>query len=291
VAAYRRGNINTTRGGTVRIAVTGGSGFIGRAVVTWAEGLGHTAYPFDRSTGDDVLGDLGNLKGADAVIHLAGMLGTSELFAEAEAAVQANVVGTLRVLEFCAQNDARYVGITMPDSSWANVYQATKLCANRFATAWHRSRGVPVSHVRAFNAYGPGQKHGPGHPQKILPTFATRAWAGLPLQVWGDGTQTVDLVHADDVARVLVAALAFGDDEIIDAGTGVAVTVNDVADFVNAFTGNKAGVEHLPMRPGETPNTSIISRGEGWHLLDGWRPGFFWARLVPTVESYRPGER
>jgi UDP-glucose 4-epimerase len=271
----------------VKIAVTGGSGFLGQAAIRAARVAGHTAWAFDRHEGNDVLGDLSGLDSADCVIHLAGMLGTAELFAHAEEAVHANVIGALRILDWCARTGASYVGITMPDSSWANVYQATKLCANRLATAWHQSKGVPVSHVRAFNAYGPGQKHGPGHPRKILPAFASDAWARRPIQIWGDGTQTVDLIHADDVGRILNIATAFGDDQIIDAGTGVAVTVNDVADFVNAYTGNPAGVVHLPMREGETPNTSIIARGEGWGLL-GWRPEFDWERLVPTILSYGP---
>lgn len=271
----------------MKIAVTGGGGFIGRATIAAAEAAGHTAWAFDRSTGDDVLGDLTGLDSADCVIHLAGMLGTAELFDQAEAAVEANVVGALRVLEWCARTGARYVGITMPDSSWANVYQATKLCANRLATAWHRSKGVPVSHVRAFNAYGPGQRHGDGHPRKIIPAFASDAWAGRPLQIWGDGRQTVDLIHADDVARMLLTATEFGGDQILDAGTAEAVSVNDVADFVNRITGNPAGVEHLPMRAGETPNTSIIALGEGWDLI-GWRPYFRWGQLADVVDSYKP---
>jgi len=80
------------------------------------------------------------------------------------------------------------------------------------ATAWHHAYDVGVSHVRAYNAYGPGQAYGPGHPQKILPTFARAAWEGRPIPIWGDGEQTVDLVHSDDVARMLVDALRFNDD-------------------------------------------------------------------------------
>src|SRR5258705_9210047 len=171
----------------MRIAITGGGGFLGATAIAYAEEQGHEVWRFDRTDGNDILGDLHALKDAETVIHMAGMLGTAELFDTPEEAVEANVVGTLRVLEWCKKNGAGFVGITMPDSNWANVYQATKLCALRLATAWHRNFGVPVSHVRAFNAYGEGQKHGPGHPQKFLPTFSTLAWQGKPLPVWGSG--------------------------------------------------------------------------------------------------------
>lgn len=268
----------------MRIAVTGGSGFLGQATIRAAETAGHEAWSFDRAHGNDILGDLSALKGADTIIHLAGMLGTSELFDDAEAAVQANVVGALRVLRWCEQNGAAYVGITMPPV-FPSVYTATKVAADRLATAWHRAYGVPVAHVRAFNAYGPGQKFGPGHPQKILPTFARAAWQGRPLPVWGDGEQTMDLVHSDDVGRMLVDAAQFGDDVTFDAGTGVAVTVNELARAVLEVTGSTAGVEYLPMRLGETP-TRIVAAGEGWDRLD-WKPEHAWQRIAAVVDWYR----
>jgi UDP-glucose 4-epimerase len=268
----------------MKIAVTGGSGFLGQATIRAAEESGHEAWSFDRAHGNDVLGDLTALKGADTIVHLAGMLGTSELFDAPESAVHANVIGTLRVLRWCQENSAAYVGITMPPV-FPSVYTATKVCADRLATAWHVAYDIPVSHVRAFNAYGPGQKWGAGHPQKILPTFARAAWEGRPLPVWGDGEQTMDLVHSDDVGRMLVDAATHGDDVTFDAGTGVAVTVNELARAVLDFTGSKAGVEHLPMRKGETP-TRIVATGEGWDRLD-WKPEHSWARIASVVDWYR----
>lgn len=270
------------------IAVTGGSGFIGAATVNYARSLGHTAWAFDRSKGEDVLGDLENLTGATHVIHLAGMLGTSELFDTPEQAVEANVLGTLRILQWCREHQASYVGISMPDSNWANVYQATKLCAMRLASAWHRTYQVPVSHVRAFNAFGPGQKHGPGHPAKILPTFATAAWAEKPIPIWGNGLQTVDLVYVDDVARMLVDATGHGGDDIFDAGSGVSMTVRQVATVVNRAAGRPVdSFEFHPMRDGETPESDIVAQGEGWDVL-GWQPTLDLGQLKATVEWYRP---
>lgn len=269
----------------MRIAVTGGSGFIGQATINAAEKASHDAWSFDRAAGDDILGPLDGLRGADTVIHLAGMLGTSELFDSPEAAVNANVIGTLRILQWCRDHEASYVGISMPDV-FPSVYTATKVCAARLASAWHLAYGISVSHVRAFNAYGPGQKHGPGHPQKILPMFSTEAWAGRPIPVWGDGEQTIDLVHAEDVGRVLIEAAAYGDDATFDAGTGEAVTVNELAQYVIDVTRSSAGIQHLPMRTGETP-TRIVARGEGWSRLST-PPMLDWESVAEAIGSYRP---
>lgn len=274
----------TSKETPLKIAVTGGAGFFGRATITAAEQAGHDVWAFDTEFGHDVLGSLDALGDADTVIHLAGVLGTSELFDIPETALDVNVKGTLRILEWCRHHDARYVGVSMPDP-FPSVYTATKVAACRLTTAWHHAYNLPVSTVRAFNGYGPYQHYGPGHPQKILPTFARAAWEGRPLPIWGDGEQTMDLVHTDDVGRMLIEACAFGDDEVFDAGTGQAVTVNELAEFVLDVTGSTAGVEYLPMRPGEVP-VQITAEGEGWNLLD-WKPKLDWDRIAETVRWYR----
>lgn len=270
----------------MRIAVTGGSGFIGKPTLEWARHVGHEVWTFDRADGNDIMGDLRGLKGADAIIHLAGLLGTHELFETIQDAIDVNITGAYRIMNWCLENDANYVGITMPDA-FPSIYTATKIASQRLATALHHSRGLRVSHVRAFNAFGPGQRSGPGHPQKIIPTFATRAWRNIPIPVWGDGTQSVDLVHADDVARILVAATALTNNQVVDAGTGEALTVNRVAEFVLRVTGSTAGIEYMPMRDGETP-THIVATGEGWDLLAKTeRPAFAWGQLRQTINWYR----
>jgi UDP-glucose 4-epimerase len=265
----------------VRIAVTGAAGFIGRAVTARLAEAGIEAVPYDLPRNDVrrqlPLGDAGH------VIHLAGVLGTSELFGRVTEALEVNVIGTANVLAAAVDARIGYTGITMP-AVFPSVYTASKIGARELERAFHHA-GLPTSRVRAFNAYGPGQKHGPGHPQKIVPTFATAAWAGQPIPIWGDGEQTVDLIHAGDLARLLADATAFGDDVTIDGGTGQAMTVNQVASMVLDITGSRAGTVHLPMRLGEVP-AKIAAEGEGWGRLD-WRPAFDPARFAETVESYR----
>lgn len=266
----------------MRVAVTGGKGFIGRAVVAELVRRDHQPRTLDLPQHD--VRTLRTLDGADAVIHMAGVLGTHELFDSVDLAIDVNIRGTARVLDVALQLGAAYVGITMP-AVFPSVYTATKIGAAGLEHAYHHTYRLPVSRVRAFNAYGPGQKHGPNHPQKIVPTFATEAWAGRPIPIWGDGEQTVDLIHTDDLARMLVDALGHGDDCTFDGGTGQAFSVNEVARMVLDITGSTAGVRYLPMRRGETP-TTIVAKGEGWDRLD-WQPVFDERKFAETVESYR----
>lgn len=265
------------------IAVTGGSGFIGSAVTRVLRSRGHDVRVLDLP-GWDVREPFRIGTPVDTVIHLAGLLGTAELFSRPLAAVDVNVAGTVNVLEACRAAGASYTGITMPPV-FPSVYAATKTGARELERAYHHGFGLPVSRVRAFNAYGPGQKHGAGHPQKIVPAFATAAWAGRPIPVWGDGTQCVDLVHVDDLARMLADAVAHGDDVTFDGGTGIPVPVNEVAAMVLEITGSRGGVEYLPMRRGEVP-CKIAADGEGWDRLD-WQPQFDPQLFREAVESYR----
>lgn len=275
----------------MNILVTGGTGFIGSSVTELLRRVGHTVSVFDITLGNDIR-DTDQVKeavrGKDVVVHLSGILGTDELFDAAQQAVDVNIKGAVNVLEACVEYDSRYVGITML-TVFESVYTATKVSVERFASAYNYNFGLPVTHVRAFNAYGPRQAHGPGHPRKIIPAFSVEGWSNKPLTIWGDGTQIVDLVDVEDVARVFLDALnAPGKCEVIDAGTCVPLTVNEVAAFVLEVTGSTAGVEHMPMRRGEKP-TRVVSEGVGWEHLT-FKPKHDELKLLKTIVSYKDHE-
>lgn len=270
----------------MKITVTGGRGFIGAATAHIGKEMGHEVSFFDRRDGNDIMGSLSALRGSDAVIHLAGLLGTHELFDRVQETIDVNVTGSYRIMRWCLKHDARYVGIQMPNV-FPSIYRATKMGAYYLAEALQHSRGLQCSHVRAFNAFGPGQAFGHGHPQKIVPTFAVNAWRGVPLPVWGDGRQTVDLVHVNDIARLLILATQFTNGEIFDGGTGQAHSVYGTASMVKAIAKSESPIHFLPMRDGETP-TDIVAKGEGWDLLPPeYLPKFRYQDLVDTVEWYK----
>lgn len=272
------------------VLVTGGSGWIGRATCKALGKAGHRCLPYDRATGGDVCdlaGVMEAVESAEHVIHLAGVLGTHELFADPIAAIEINVEGTLNVVLACVRHGVGLTNITMPRVN-PSLYAATKSCAMDIAEAYRHAQKLRVSYVRAYNAYGPGQAYGGDHPQKIIPTFATRAYAGEPLPVWGTGALLVDLVHVDDVARVLVEAIAYGDGEVFDAGSGHPQTVLEIAQRVLEITGSSSTIERLEPRLGErlVSTEHDVARGAGWDLMGGWRPTFDPRRFEEAVRSY-----
>jgi UDP-glucose 4-epimerase len=269
----------------MKVAVTGSAGFIGKYVCRELASRDISVIGVDSHNGMDVRSTqaYSTIKhNADGVIHLAGILGTAELFERAQEAVDVNINGTLNVLSACELNQIPFVGITMPQV-WDNVYQSTKQAAYSLAHAWQRHRGVPVRHVRAFNVYGGGQKV--FGVQKLIPTAAYHAWRGEDIEVWGDGLQKIDLIWAGDVARILVDALEMPvAPDIIDAGTGLAWTVNDAVHYICQIAESDSHIKYLPMRPGEHGD-GVVSEREGQDALD-WKPIFEDAAFEKTVQSY-----
>ena len=84
---------------------------------------------------------------------------------------------------------------------------------------------------------------------------------------------------------MLVDATDYGRGEVFDAGTGISLTVNQVANMVLEITNSPDGQIHHPMRVGEH-EVSIVARGDGWDLL-GWKPEFCIDTFTKTVEWYR----
>jgi len=278
-----------------KVLVTGSEGFIGSAVCEELEARGVEVDRFDLVLGDDVRAPdvlRARTKGSDAIIHLAGLLGTHELFFNPREAVDVNVGGTVEALRAAEANGLHYVSIEQL-RTWKNVYSVTRAACRDLGTSWHAHRGVRTSFIRAYNVHGPRQFLNPPHPQKMMPTFSDRAWRGLPIPVFGTGNAIVDMTEVRDVARVFadVTLGQPGDNATYDAGTGVTLTVLDVAqhvaEYVAAESGREVKIERVPMRLGEKEEQRVVAaEGLGWDRLPA-RPRFSWAQIEATVDWYR----
>ena len=268
------------------VLVTGGNGFIGGHVVDELLARGYRVSVLDtrwRTTIPGAALVLGDIRDAtavteavahvDGVIHLAGVLGTQETIANPRPAAETNILGGLNVFEACVQYDVPLTNIAVGNYWMNNTYSITKHTVERFAEMLNKYRKARIATVRALNAYGPRQAaatpYGPSKVRKIMPSFVCRALSGLDIEVYGDGTQIMDMVYVTDVARVLVTTLEHtakhGAPEVTpEAGTGRRTTVNDIAETVikavGSFTGaNHVTLKHLPMRPGEDERSVVIA--------------------------------
>lgn len=281
-----------------KILVTGGQGFIGGHVIQKLLDRGLQVLSLDRRAGkvnpgvtyftadvrDQHAVDQAVFE-SDGVIHLAGILGTAETLQHIPETVEVNLSGTINVFEAIKKYKKPCVYITLPDV-WHNPYAITKRTAKDFALLYNREFKTKINVVRAFNVYGEGQKFKPV--RKFAPSFIIRALQGQPLQVFGDGSQMMDLVYAGDTAEALIRALEIPETatEVIDAAPGQGVSVIKVAQLIADELGAK--IEYLPMRPGET-NKAII-QGDT-KILHRWLGDFKFtpieAGMKKTINWYK----
>jgi UDP-glucose 4-epimerase len=268
----------------VRVLVTGAAGFIGRWVVAELLDRGHEVLPIDNlSEGDRAnlteldgrpglspfeRGDVRDadacrrwLAAVDAVAHLAATISVQDSIDDPATTFDNDVVGTFRLLEAARDRRARFLfmstcmvyerataaeGIdeghpTRP----ASPYAAAKLAGEALTLSYGHAHGLPVTVVRPFNTYGPYQRSvGEGG---VVAIFTRRSLLAEPLRIYGDGTQTRDLLYVTDCARFVCDALesdrATG--RILNAGTGVDVSVNELAALIEPAAGRRLHVPHI----------------------------------------------
>ena len=269
----------------MKVLVTGASGFIGGYVLEELISRGYTPIAFDRHnkgnlpTGTeffqgDITDDVSVTEGfahSDAFIHLAGVLGTQETIKNPNPAAYTNILGGLNVFKGAAQYKVPGVNIAVGNHWMHNTYSITKSTMERFAKMFNQESDTSITIVRALNAYGPRQvsaaPYGPSKVKKIMPAFINNAIRNYPIQIYGDGSQVMDMIYVADVAQVLVTAMEYTmesgpvDGEkggrIFEAGSGQDTTVNDIADEVVRASVSHQPHVYVPMRPGE-PEHSIV---------------------------------
>jgi UDP-glucose 4-epimerase len=271
----------------MKILVTGAAGFIGFHLRAELETRGHEVIPFDRpQTVMDRAAVFTAAWSADAVINLAGQLGTAEIIGSEKEAAEVNIIGALNVYDAAATAGIPVVQIGTGHKGQPNPYAITKGCAEDLGLSRARWLGEKITVVRAYHVYGPHQKppppHGPSTVRKIIPSFACRALTGMDLEVWGDGTQRIDLVHASSVASVLADAISGPYGTVIEAGTGKPLTVLQAARDVISAAWSQSRIVHLPMRPGEPEGALVAASAPA--CADEWP-----YLLDETVAWYRLG--
>ena len=238
-----------------------------------------------------------HLDGAEVVFHLAGRAGVRASFAQQALYRHDNVTSTAVLVRACqrstsvrrlvyASSSSVYGDAPLPfreDGPTAPVspYGASKLDAERICLAASRTRLESVA-LRYFTVYGPGQR-----PDMGLRLFAEAAWAGRPISVFGDGSQSRDFTYVDDVADATYrAATAPAAGLAINVGGGSRVSIREVLDILGGAVGKPLRVRLGPFARGDVLHTQAdLSRAShllGFHpstsFRDGYRAEVEWAR-------------
>jgi UDP-glucose 4-epimerase len=294
----------------MHVLVTGGAGFIGSTLLDRLLAEGHTVTSVDDlSTGHlanvahleghpevrllelDLTRDDLDVAFAGrppaVVVHLAAQISVRRSVDDPVRDAEVNVLGTVRLVEAARRHGTGKVLFTtsggciygQPPLAALPVtedhptephspYGASKLTGELYLRTYSRLHGLRWTSLALGNVYGPRQD--PAGEAGVVAIFAEQMLAGAPCAIFGDGEQTRDFVHVDDVVDALVRALDAGDGARINIGTGTRTSVNELFDRMASITGYDRPAERHPGRAGELDHISV-SPERAARLL-GWRP-------------------
>ena len=297
----------------MRILVTGGAGFIGSNVADRFVALGHDVAVFDDlSSGFRefvpakaafFLGDLADAAAIERAIgefkpeivdHHAAQIDVRKSVADPVFDARVNILGSIGMMQACTRHGVRKVvyastggalygeGRQLPATEDHPVnpeapYGASKHTVEHYLYLWKLLHGLDYTVLRYPNVYGPRQNpHGEAGVNAI---FIGLMLAGKRPRIFGDGEAVRDYLYVDDVVEGNVLALDKGSGEMVNLGTGVGTSVNDIVRELAAITGFREGAIHEPARPGEVQKIYLDATRAKQVL--GWTP------KVPFAEGLR----
>jgi nucleoside-diphosphate-sugar epimerase len=268
--------------------VTGGGGFIGSHLVRALVQRGERVRVLDNNSSGgpqriaDVLkhvewidGDVCDLDtvrraclGVEVVLHQAAVASVPRSVAEPMMTHASNVTGTLYILMAARDAGVRRVVFASSSAVYGNLattpktetlptqplspYGVQKLAAESYCRIWHSIYGLETVALRYFNVFGPSQD-----PQSeyaaVIPRFITRALAGEPLVIYGDGEQSRDFIYISDVvkANLLAAVTPQAAGAVMNVGTGAKITLNQLVAELGCIIERSIPVSYEEARSGD----------------------------------------
>jgi UDP-glucose 4-epimerase len=292
-----------------RVLVTGGAGFIGSnlanalatdndVVVVDDEHLGTPAnldknieYRPASVLDDDLPTDV------DVVFHLAALSSYAMHEEDPQRGARVNVEGFVNTVEQARRDGCEtvvyastcsiYGSRTDPSPEDMSVavntgYEASKLARERYGQYFSNHYGMAVAGMRFFSVYqgyGGAEEH-KGEYANVIAQFADDIAGGRSPKLYGDGTQTRDFTHVDDIVRGLERAAEHELDGVYNLGTGEAYSFNRVVELLNEELGTDVDPEYVENPIPESvyvhdtcADPSKMRRATGWEPEIGFREG------------------
>ncbi|HVJ52105.1 MAG TPA: NAD-dependent epimerase/dehydratase family protein [Aliidongia sp.] len=224
------------------------------------------------------------IQGADRVFHLAARADIVPSIVAPDDYYRSNVEGTFVVCEAARAAGVRRLVYAASSSCYGDApptptletapidprypYALTKNLGEQIVLHWADIYRLPALALRFFNVYGPRARTA-GTYGAVFGVFLAQLLAGKPLTVVGDGTQRRDFTFVTDIVSALVAAAESERvGEVMNVGSGAAVSINRLVELLGA-----KDVVHIPKRPGE-PDITFAD-------ITRIRDRLGWAPLVP----------
>jgi dTDP-glucose 4,6-dehydratase len=224
--------------------------------------------------------------------------------------MKAGGLGTLNSLGIARAYNARFLLAStseiygdpqvhpQPESYWGHVnpigprsvYDEAKRFAEALTLAYHRYHGIDTRIVRIFNTYGPRMRLDDG---RAVPNFIDQALNGLPLTIYGDGSQTRSFCYVDDLIEGIYRLLLSDEHLPVNIGNPAEMTILELARTVNSLLDNPSEVVFLPDKRGEgdpqrrRPDITRAREILGWKPTISLEQGLI--RTLPYFEEHKQG--
>jgi UDP-glucose 4-epimerase len=283
----------------VRAVVTGGAGFVGSHVAEALLARGDEVHVLDNlATGSrekvptgadlhvaDIRTDAASVfeeARPEVCFHLAAQADVNTSVARPDFDAEVNVLGTVRVLEAARAAGAKVVFTSTGGAIYGECdgpaaedyerrpispYGISKLAGEEYLLGWNRLHDTNHVALRLANVYGPRQEA--TLEGGVIAIFLDRMATGEPIQIFGDGEQTRDFVYVRDVVAAALAAVDHGGG-VLNVGTGVETTINDLFAACRRVTGYEREPEYGPARAGDILRSAIDPARAQTEL--GWSP-------------------
>ncbi|MGD9615229.1 MAG: SDR family NAD(P)-dependent oxidoreductase [Alphaproteobacteria bacterium] len=204
------------------------------------------------------------------IIHLAAQAGVRHSLQDPYCYIDANVMGTLVMLEASRRvrslrgvvyassssvygaNTKQPFSVDDPVDHPVSLYGATKRSCELIAESYSRLYGLPITGLRFFTVYGPW-----GRPDMAAYLFTRAILAGEPIQVFNEGRMARDFTYIDDIVAGVVAAAerpaAAGEHRIYNLGNHRPEQLLDFIGVLERLLGRTATKKLLPMQLGDVP--------------------------------------
>jgi UDP-glucose 4-epimerase len=206
-------------------------------------------------------------EGVDAVVHLAALVDIASSVADPALTNEVNVTGTLNVLKEASRCKVKRLVFASSTAVYGDTkelpinentpvnsispYAASKLAGEAYCKAFQASYDLSTVVLRFFNVYGPRNQN--SLYSGVITKFLQQATRGEALNIFGDGEQTRDFIHVNDIVEALMLALqkeeAVG--ETFNVCTGIPISINMLAQAVQMATKQNLTITHSPARAGE----------------------------------------
>jgi len=247
------------------------------------------------------------VKGCDAVLHLAALIGIPYSYHSPATYIDTNVTGTLNVLQAGTDlgvnkivhtstsevyGTAQFVPITEEHPlQGQSPYSATKIAADQMALAFHRSFDTPVNILRPFNTYGPRQSA-----RAVIPTIISQLLSGKSDIKLGAIHPTRDFSFVSDTVDGFLAMLSADNvvGEVVNLGSNFEISIADTAAIIAEEVGCDLNIEHddQRMRPKLSEVERLWSDNSLARELINWQPAHanisgFKEGVAKTIEWFK----